>query len=111
MWSEVITGEIGAINFMTGSGGFLQALLNGYAGIRIFLDRLEINTPRLPANTEFLSIYGKHRTHAYRFFIYIPTRLRTRCTSTIYPSKYCTIDVQCTIVHIVLFVFICNYLL
>lgn len=59
MWSEVITGEIGAINFMTGSGGFLQAIINGYAGIRIYIDRLEINNSRVPANAELLSINGK----------------------------------------------------
>lgn len=58
MWNEVIKGEKGATNFITGSGGFLQAILNGYAGIRMFIDRFEIRNPRLPSNTDKLSISG-----------------------------------------------------
>ena len=34
IWTEVQSGER-AVNFITGSGGFLQALVNGYAGLRI----------------------------------------------------------------------------
>lgn len=59
MWNEVIKGEKGATNFITGSGGFLQTILNGYAGIRMFIDRLEIRNPRLPYNSDTLSISGK----------------------------------------------------
>lgn len=58
MWSEVINGEKGATNFITGSGGFLQTILNGYAGIKMFIDRLEIRNPRLPFNTDKISISG-----------------------------------------------------
>lgn len=54
----MIKGELGATNFLTGAGGFLQSILNGYAGIRMFIGRLEINHPRLPANTNGLSITG-----------------------------------------------------
>lgn len=38
--------ETGAVNFLTGAGGFLQSLLFGYAGcLRVLSDRLEINGP------------------------------------------------------------------
>lgn len=54
----MIQGEKGATNFITGSGGFLQTILNGYAGIKIFIDRLEIRNPRLPYMTDNLRISG-----------------------------------------------------
>ena len=41
IWTEVQSG-VGAVNFITGAGGFLQALISGYAGIRIHPDSLEI---------------------------------------------------------------------
>ncbi|CAF5200667.1 unnamed protein product, partial [Rotaria magnacalcarata] len=40
VWTETQSG-IGAVNFITGVGGFLQAILFGYGGIRLKLDRLE----------------------------------------------------------------------
>lgn len=55
----MIKGEMGATNFLTGSGGFLQSIVNGYAGIRMFIGRMEINSPRLPVNTSALSISGR----------------------------------------------------
>ena len=30
VWSEVVEGETGATNFMTGAGGFLQTIFNGF---------------------------------------------------------------------------------
>lgn len=54
----MIKGEMGATNFLTGSGGFLQSIVNGYAGIRMFIGRMEINSPRLPVKTTLLSISG-----------------------------------------------------
>ena len=41
MWTEAQSG-VGAVNFITGAGGFLQAVLFGYGGIRLHLDQLEI---------------------------------------------------------------------
>lgn len=59
VWSEVAdVQQEGAINFITGSGGFLQAVLNGYAGIRIHLDHLEIRPPHLPPNTNVMLVKG-----------------------------------------------------
>ena len=44
MWTENILGT-GAVNFLTGMGGFLQGVLFGYLGIRTRLDRMILNYP------------------------------------------------------------------
>lgn len=46
VWSEVVPGTPGAINFITGAGGFLQVILNGYGGVRPKLASLNIRKPR-----------------------------------------------------------------
>lgn len=48
--SDTVTEEIGATNFMTGAGGFLQLIFNGFVGVRVHLKHLEIKNPRLPEN-------------------------------------------------------------
>ena len=58
VWSEVVEGETGATNFMTGAGGFLQTIFNGFLGIRVHLTHLEIRNPRLPKNLTKLEING-----------------------------------------------------
>jgi len=58
VWSEVIPQRSGAVNFLTGAGGFLQSVINGYAGVRIYLDRLEIIRPQLPPGSTKFSISG-----------------------------------------------------
>nr|XP_029728045.1 protein-glucosylgalactosylhydroxylysine glucosidase-like [Aedes albopictus] len=58
VWSEVEQGLQGATNFITGAGGFLQAVINGFGGVRLFLDRLEIQKPKLPTGTKRLTIKG-----------------------------------------------------
>ena len=55
VWSEVVTGG-GAANFLTGIGGFLQNIIAGYGGFRLYKDRLSFN-PTLPRNTT--AIYFK----------------------------------------------------
>ena len=43
VWQELQgAAQHGAHNFLTGAGGFLQAVLFGYAGLRVYLDRLEV---------------------------------------------------------------------
>eukprot|EP01125_Pyxidicula_operculata_P013065 TRINITY_DN4317_c0_g2_i1.p1 TRINITY_DN4317_c0_g2~~TRINITY_DN4317_c0_g2_i1.p1 ORF type:complete len:701 (-),score=160.28 TRINITY_DN4317_c0_g2_i1:239-2341(-) len=49
VWTETPTG--GTVNFITGAGGFLQAVLNGYGGIRIFENSLQFN-PQLPPSVD-----------------------------------------------------------
>uniref|UniRef100_A0A182K1P1 Protein-glucosylgalactosylhydroxylysine glucosidase n=1 Tax=Anopheles christyi TaxID=43041 RepID=A0A182K1P1_9DIPT len=56
VWSENGNNEPGAGNFITGAGGFLQSLINGYAGVRLHQDRLEIKNARLPPDTWSLHI-------------------------------------------------------
>ncbi|XP_032235851.2 protein-glucosylgalactosylhydroxylysine glucosidase isoform X2 [Nematostella vectensis] len=47
----------GAVNFITGAGGFLQALLYGYGGFRIKETQLDFN-PSLPPTASTLTITG-----------------------------------------------------
>lgn len=58
MWSELRRPKVGAVNFFTGMGGFLQTLVFGYAGIRVHLDRLEITRPQLPPEATKFTIRG-----------------------------------------------------
>uniref|UniRef100_A0A182IXF6 Protein-glucosylgalactosylhydroxylysine glucosidase n=1 Tax=Anopheles atroparvus TaxID=41427 RepID=A0A182IXF6_ANOAO len=56
VWSENGNNEPGAGNFITGAGGFLQAIINGYAGVRLGTDRLVISNARPTPNTNALII-------------------------------------------------------
>lgn len=56
IWSEEPNGQ-GARNFLTGMGGYLQSLIFGYGGFRIFEDRLQFN-PILPPNTTQFNLTG-----------------------------------------------------
>ncbi|XP_062547109.1 protein-glucosylgalactosylhydroxylysine glucosidase-like isoform X2 [Armigeres subalbatus] len=58
VWSEVEPGLNGATNFITGAGGFLQAVINGFGGVRLFLDRMEIRETKLPTSTKRFKIKG-----------------------------------------------------
>jgi protein-glucosylgalactosylhydroxylysine glucosidase len=58
VWSEVIPGVEGAGNFITGAGGFLQSIINGYGGIRLHFDRLTITNFYLPSQTTSLTFSG-----------------------------------------------------
>ncbi|EGG14804.1 acid trehalase-like protein 1 [Cavenderia fasciculata] len=56
IWTETPTG--GCVNFITGAGGWLQALLFGYGGLRIHQDQYYFYSPQLPPNTTSLKIRG-----------------------------------------------------
>ncbi|XP_062577761.1 protein-glucosylgalactosylhydroxylysine glucosidase-like [Saccostrea cucullata] len=56
VWTENADGT-GAVNFITGMGGFLQSLLFGYGGIRLHPDRIDFHG-RLPPSTSSLNITG-----------------------------------------------------
>lgn len=60
VWFEVIDGvdENFAGNFITGAGGFLQCIFNGFFGLRIHLDFLEIKKPNLPNNSTSMKFKG-----------------------------------------------------
>ena len=51
MWSERRGGK-GAVNFITGAGGFLQAVVYGYGGFRIRNDGLYFNSTLPPRTTK-----------------------------------------------------------
>lgn len=51
MWSERRNGK-GAVNFITGAGGFLQAVIYGYGGFRIRSDGLYFNSTLPPGTTK-----------------------------------------------------------
>ncbi|KAL7044782.1 hypothetical protein ACKWTF_002049 [Chironomus riparius] len=57
-WSEAIPDQPAAGNFITGAGGFLQSVINGYAGIRLNFDNLVITKSYLPANSSKLTLNG-----------------------------------------------------
>ncbi|XP_029642302.1 protein-glucosylgalactosylhydroxylysine glucosidase isoform X2 [Octopus sinensis] len=56
MWSEYNDGT-GAVNFLTGMGGFLQSLTFGYGGFRIYKDRLEFD-PQLPEGSTNITLHN-----------------------------------------------------
>ncbi|ESO07039.1 hypothetical protein HELRODRAFT_76967, partial [Helobdella robusta] len=56
VWTEVKGGH-GAPNFITGMGGYLQSIIFGYFGIRIYRDKLLIN-PELPTDISSMALYG-----------------------------------------------------
>lgn len=64
VWSEVVEGETGAINFITGAGGFLQTIFNGFLGLRLHINHLEIRNPRRPTSLENLQVKGFSYLHS-----------------------------------------------
>jgi protein-glucosylgalactosylhydroxylysine glucosidase len=49
---------LGAVNFITGAGGFLQTLLFGFSGLRLMSDKLLINTcTPLPKNVTYIYLH------------------------------------------------------
>jgi len=53
MWTEQQLPNMGAVNFNTGMGGFLQGVLFGYLGIRTRLDRMDFNLKMPPQSSGF----------------------------------------------------------
>ncbi len=50
---------VGAVNFITGAGGFLQALIFGFAGLRVRPYSLEfVNMAVLPTDVDAIVING-----------------------------------------------------
>ena len=62
-WTEAATGYQGTNSFITGAGGFLQLILNGYAGIRLHDEYLEIRNSQLPPYTGWITINGMFKIH------------------------------------------------
>ncbi|XP_070540415.1 protein-glucosylgalactosylhydroxylysine glucosidase-like [Ptychodera flava] len=67
IWTEVVKG-MGAVNFITGMGGFLQAIIFGYGGIRLRVDELTFD-PVLPPNVNTLNFKNlKYLGSVFDFF-------------------------------------------
>lgn len=58
VWSEVTPEFSGAGNFITGAGGFLQSVLNGYGGVRLHFDSLTISNFYVPPYSSALMFNG-----------------------------------------------------
>ncbi|XP_039273265.2 protein-glucosylgalactosylhydroxylysine glucosidase-like [Styela clava] len=58
IWSEEPSGN-GAVNFLTGIGGYLQSILYGYLGLRIYSDNIVLN-PRIPPGLDSKSVTSLH---------------------------------------------------
>lgn len=57
VWTENADGS-GAVNFITGAGGFLQSLLFGYGGLRIHGNSKLLFNPRLPSGATLVRFIG-----------------------------------------------------
>merc|ERR1719378_1964366 len=58
VWTETPSG--GAVNFITGAGGFIQGLVYGYMGLRIREDGLYISPTPLPGENTSFKARGVH---------------------------------------------------
>jgi trehalose/maltose hydrolase-like predicted phosphorylase len=49
--------DAGIFNFITGAGGFIQSMVNGYGGVRYRVNSMRIN-PRVPLSSSSLKLRG-----------------------------------------------------
>ena len=56
VWQETPHG--GAVNFLTGAGGFLQSVIFGYGGLRLSNDALLLHPPQPPGNATSVGLHG-----------------------------------------------------
>jgi trehalose/maltose hydrolase-like predicted phosphorylase len=54
--ADITGGHFDNTHFLTGDGGFLQALINGYGGLRIVIDGLRLLQPTLPDSVGTLTL-------------------------------------------------------
>lgn len=61
VWNETIVTTPGAGNFITGAGGFLQMMINGFGGLRLHTDYIEFTVPiSMPPTTTQITYNGLH---------------------------------------------------
>jgi len=65
---DIVGGHFNNSRFLTGDGGFLQAIVNGYGGIRILDDTLKLYQPILPMSVGEMNLRGL--TWHNRYFNY-----------------------------------------
>ena len=59
VWTESAQGT-GCISFLTGAGGFLQSVINGYLGVRLGAEGLILRPVAPPGNATALAVRGLH---------------------------------------------------
>jgi len=72
VWTENADGT-GCISFLTGAGGFLQSVINGYLGVRLGAKSLTLQPVAAPLNSTALAIRGLH-WHGRRLKLRIDAR-------------------------------------
>lgn len=104
VWSNRTAGAQFASNYLSGMGTFLQSLINGYAGIRLRSDRLDLD-PSLPDEVTEMHFIGVDYLgstldlyiYADEAMIVITGRLQRATPLTLYvyePEEVHTLDVQ-----------------
>ena len=68
VWSELRDGT-GAINFVTGAGGYLQSLIFGYLGVRLEQDSLSFNMTGIQTTSSFKVNGIKYFGASIRLFV------------------------------------------
>uniref|UniRef100_A0A914E9F1 Uncharacterized protein n=1 Tax=Acrobeloides nanus TaxID=290746 RepID=A0A914E9F1_9BILA len=68
VWKETYQGG-GAENFITGIGGFLQNLAQGYLGLRIYEDRLEFKPFLIPDAEKYNAIGVAYQEMIFNFAV------------------------------------------
>jgi protein-glucosylgalactosylhydroxylysine glucosidase len=58
VWSETMPGQPAAGNFITGAGGFLQSIINGYGGVRLHFNYMSISNFYVPPKSQSLNFKG-----------------------------------------------------
>jgi len=76
VWTETPTG--GAVNFITGAGGFLQTVLYGLPGLRIRADHLEFN-PSFVEGMTSVTVRGLHYQGSVLRLSYSSSATTLRC--------------------------------
>merc|ERR1711870_38159 len=77
VWTETPSG--GAINFITGVGGFLQTVLFGLSGLRILPDHLALAPTLLEGMTE-VKLRGIHYRGSKFQLVFNETTMIVHCT-------------------------------
>jgi len=60
IWTEAQPPTLGAVNFITGMGGFLQSIVSGYGGLRLYPEEIVFFKPRVPPQSDSLKLIGQY---------------------------------------------------
>lgn len=91
VWTEYPSGD-GAVNFITGAGGFLQAVIFGYGGLRLYPDEIRLN-PKLPDGSTKLLLRGVHYRGSVLDITIGPSQTDVMVTSTAIDARLLTLRV------------------